>query len=227
MARAPLGRFIDRYTIEYVRTYPHPIERVWAAISGPAQMSAWFAPITFEPRLGGAYRALWEGEDTMFQGVITAFEPPRLLRFGGPHPGADAMWQFRLEPAEGGTRLTFTQCIPPGHDTLAHWPLDPPESPPDTPWRPGTLSGWHEALDALGQTLGGRTFDHPSPDESPLIEAYRELMRTQMPRRRPSPAAAAPSGDAEAARCSFVGCSRIMAARIAQATARLTSGQPW
>jgi uncharacterized protein YndB with AHSA1/START domain len=154
MSSADLARFIDRYTIEYVRTYPHPIERVWRAITDPAEMSVWFAPIAFEPRLGGAYRALWE-EPSMFQGVITAFEPPRLLRFGGPHPGADAHWQFELEPVEGGTRMVFIQCIPPGHDTLARWPLDPPESAPDTPWRPGTLSGWHLAFDNLGDVMDG------------------------------------------------------------------------
>lgn len=180
MTERQLGRFIDRYTIEYVRTYPHPIERVWRTVADPAQMSIWFAPITFEPRLGGAYRALWE-DPTMFHGVITAFEPPRLLRFGGPHTGADAMWQYELEPVDAGTRLTFTQRIPPGHDTLARWPLDPPESPSDTPWRPGGLAGWHESLVALGIVLDGRTFQYRSSSQSPLLDVYREHMRNNMP----------------------------------------------
>ena len=100
----------------------------------------WFTRITFEPWLGGAYRALWE-EPSMFTGVITAFEPPRLLRFGGPHPGADAHWQFELEPADGGTRMVFVQRIPPGHDVLARWPLDPPD---------GILLGAGEAAYAAG-----------------------------------------------------------------------------
>ena len=178
MAEPRLARFIDRYTIEYERTYPHPIERVWRAISDPAQMSIWFAPITFEPRLGGAYRALWEAP-SMFNGVITAFEPPRLLRFGGPHPGSGALWQYELEPVDGGTLVRFLQRIPPGHDTLARWPLDPPEAPPDTPWRPGTLSGWHLSLDHLGVLLD----DAPwlGRDEPALAARYRELMRTEMP----------------------------------------------
>ena len=178
MSDAPLGRFIDRYTVEYVRTYPHPIERVWRAISDPAQMSVWFAPITFEPCLGGAYRALWE-EPSMFKGLVTAFEPPRLLRFGGPHPGADALWQYELEAVGEGTRLTFMQRIPPGHDTLARWPLDPPESPPDTPWRPGTLSGWHLSLDHLGVLLDGAEWIRP--DEPALSARYREHIRAEMP----------------------------------------------
>ena len=178
MAEPRLGRFIDRYTIEYVRIYPHPIERVWRAICDPVQMSIWFAPITFEPRLGGAYCALWE-EHSMFKGVITAFEPPRLLRFGGPHPGADALWQYELEPIDAGTRLTFLQRIPPGHGALERWPLDPPESPPDSPWRPRTLSGWHLSLDHLGVILDGAPWR--SPDELALDARYRELMRAEMP----------------------------------------------
>jgi uncharacterized protein YndB with AHSA1/START domain len=181
MAEALLARFIDRYTMEFVRHYPHPIERVWRAITDPAEMSVWFAPITFEPRLGGAYRAQWE-EPTMFRGVITAFEPPRLLRFGGPHPGADAHWQFELESAGGGTRMVFVQRIPAGHEVLARWPLDPPESPPDTPWRPGTLSGWHSAFDGLADRLeGAPAGSRPHERGEALTRIYREHMRAAMP----------------------------------------------
>ena len=180
MSNADLARFIDRYTVEYVRTYPHPIERVWQAIADPAEMSVWFSKIAFEPRLGGAYRALWE-EPSMFSGVITAFEPPRLLRFSGPHPGAEAHWRFELEPVEGGTRMVFVQCIPPGHDTLARWPLDPPESATDTPWRPGTLSGWHIAFDGLGDRLDGAIPGSRLP-ETPfnvLADSWTEKMRAR------------------------------------------------
>jgi uncharacterized protein YndB with AHSA1/START domain len=35
MPKAELGRFVDRWTVEYVRTYPHPIQRVWRAITEP------------------------------------------------------------------------------------------------------------------------------------------------------------------------------------------------
>ena len=173
-----LARFIDRYTVEYTRTYPHPIERVWKAITDPAEMSVWFSRITFEPRLGGEYRALWE-DPSMFKGVIIAFEPPRLLRFGGPHPGADACWQFELEPVDGGTRMVFVQRIPPGHEVLARWPLDPPESAPDTPWRPGTLSGWHISLDNLGDVLNGLVISShlPATPFSELAESWTRKMQ--------------------------------------------------
>ena len=30
-----LGQFVDRDTMRFVRDYPHPIERVWAALTVP------------------------------------------------------------------------------------------------------------------------------------------------------------------------------------------------
>ena len=36
-AKADLARFVDRWTVEYVRVYPHPIERIWRATSDPKE----------------------------------------------------------------------------------------------------------------------------------------------------------------------------------------------
>src|SRR5581483_7153282 len=91
MADGELARFIDRWTVEYVRTYPHPIERVWRAVTDPAEVAAWFfPPAVIDARLGGGY-VLGVGGD--FKGVITAFEPPRFVRYGGPHAGPESCWQ--------------------------------------------------------------------------------------------------------------------------------------
>jgi uncharacterized protein YndB with AHSA1/START domain len=184
MSNADLARFIDRYTIEYVRTYPHPIERVWRAITDPAEMSVWFSPIRIDARVGGAYLAEWEAP-TDFKGVITAMEPPRRVRFGGPEGhGPEGYWQFELEPIEGGTRMVFVQHSQPGFWSRPEWPLDPPESAPDTPWRPGTLSGWHVAFDSLADVMDGVQIGSRLPlrqrDEE-LARAYREHMRATLP----------------------------------------------
>ncbi len=42
MTHQALARFMDRFAIEYVREYPHPVQRVWRAICDPAELSAWF-----------------------------------------------------------------------------------------------------------------------------------------------------------------------------------------
>jgi uncharacterized protein YndB with AHSA1/START domain len=82
MGYEPLARFIDRFTIEYVREYPHPVPRVWRAISDPAELSIWFWTADFTLEVGSPYA--FGGDDSDFRGVITAIEPPNLLRFGGP-----------------------------------------------------------------------------------------------------------------------------------------------
>src|SRR5580693_3602139 len=109
MPDAALARFIDRHTIQYVRVYPHSIERVWAAVTDPAQMALWFFPeAEIDARAGGAYVLGGRGSD--FHGVITIFEPPRLVRYGGPSPhGPDGYWQFTLDPVPDGTRMMFVQ----------------------------------------------------------------------------------------------------------------------
>ena len=184
MTDAPLARFIGRDTVEYVRTYPHHIERVWNAITDPAQMSVWFGPLQFEPRLGGAWLALWE-EDSPFRGVITAFEPPRLVRFGSPHIDPSNYWQFELAAVASGTRMLFEQHI--SSRTWAnvhHWPADPPEHPAGetNPWRPGTLSGWHRSFDHLGVHMDGGVWVRATDTErDTLDQRYRQHMLATQP----------------------------------------------
>jgi len=181
MSTTDLAKFIDRYTIEYVRTYPHPIERVFRAVTDPAEVSVWFSPMTIDPRVGGAYS--FDPYDPHFSGVIIAVEPPRRVRYGGPNShGPEGYWEFLLEPVAGGTRMTFVQHSQPGHFHRPEWPLDPPDSAPDTPWRPGTLSGWHSAFDGLADVLNGVAVgSRPYERGAALTQAYREHMRATMP----------------------------------------------
>lgn len=180
MARAGLARFIDRFTIEYVRVYPHPIERVWRAVSDPAEIGVWFWTARFELQVGAPYR--FGGADSDFVGVILAIEPPRRLRFGGPRGhGPGGFVQFELEPVDAGTRLTFTQHSQPGFFRKDEWPIDPPdlEEGPGMPWRPGTLSGWHSALDGLrGHMDGADITSGLDAAEAALLAVYREHMRS-------------------------------------------------
>ncbi|HZC17192.1 MAG TPA: SRPBCC domain-containing protein [Caulobacteraceae bacterium] len=155
---AELARFIDRFTIEYVRTYPHPIERVWRAVTDPAEVETWFMKARFDLRAGGAW--LLGVEEHGFAGVITALDPPRRVRFAhGPGmPGGEGGYlQYELSEVADGTRLVFVQHFTPGA-TYAPTPDDPGgdlPAGPDTPWKPGFVGGWHELFDALGDRLDG------------------------------------------------------------------------
>ena len=52
------GTFVDfdgRPGVRFERTYPHPPERVWAAITEPGELAPWFPTAgSLEPRFGGA-----------------------------------------------------------------------------------------------------------------------------------------------------------------------------
>jgi hypothetical protein len=52
-----LGTYIEhngRPAVRFERTYAHPIERVWAAVSDPIEMTHWFPfSVTIEARTSG------------------------------------------------------------------------------------------------------------------------------------------------------------------------------
>jgi uncharacterized protein YndB with AHSA1/START domain len=134
--------------MEFVRHYPHPIERVWRAISDPAEVGQWFIPPErWELKSGGAYR--FHNDD--FSGVMEVVEPPRFIRFNFADPTeAGAYFQFELAPEAGGTRLRYLQHAAPG--TAHAW--QPPHAW-DTPWGGGNLGGWHSAFEELADLLDG------------------------------------------------------------------------
>lgn len=124
-----LGGFVDRHTFRFVRRYPHPVERVWAALTDPAQLTVWLWPCTrFEARLGGVGVFNPGKEITL---TVTEFEPPRRLRLGGAI-------RFTLESLEGGAQLTLDLSRPPDG------------------WSPMALAGYHGWLGRLARLLAGR-----------------------------------------------------------------------
>jgi uncharacterized protein YndB with AHSA1/START domain len=155
---AGLGRFLNRRTLEFVRAYPHPIERVWRALTDPKELARWFIPTTkWEFQEGGAYRF----HDDDFSGEILAIEAPRFVRFGGSTtPGQEpgSFFQYELTSVEGGTRLRFVQYAAPGR----LWEGRPGHRN-DVPWAGGNLGGWHEFWEALGAHLDGVAADARMP----------------------------------------------------------------
>lgn len=100
---APAGP--DRWSVRLARRYPHPVEKVWRAVSEPAHLAAWFpAPVEIELRVGAEVRfgAPMEGWPAL-TGVVTDCDPPRLLGFTWD---ADHL-RFELTPVDGGTELVL------------------------------------------------------------------------------------------------------------------------
>jgi uncharacterized protein YndB with AHSA1/START domain len=132
--------------LRFERTYQHPMERVWRAISDSAEMAKWFpsnvegeravgAALTF---VDDAQRAAARdaGEPTrddgpMFRGTVVTYDPPKVFSFTW---GGEVL-RFELLPDGDGTRLVFTQLL--SHQSVAA----------------RTASGWHMCLGALDRLL--------------------------------------------------------------------------
>jgi uncharacterized protein YndB with AHSA1/START domain len=174
--KADLPRFIDRWTIEYVRVYPHPMARVWSAITDPKEFGAWFIRGRLDLRKGGAYE--FETGDNGFKGVVLDVDAPRRIRFGGP-TDETGYFEYELTETKGGTRMRFVQHFPPNGayaGTADDSGGDLPAGP-DTPWKPGFVGGWHEFFDALGDFLDGVPIGSRTPetDFTRLTEGWARM----------------------------------------------------
>ena len=151
MTESALATFIDRFTVQYVRVFPHPVERVWRALTEPAELGVWCMPATIDLRVGGAYT--FQGEAW---GSILALDPPRLIRFGKtgvfdePMTLEDNYFQYELEATALGTRIDLHRAVGEGARTIAAGSSASSVSTATTfraartrPFHPGTVGGWH------------------------------------------------------------------------------------
>lgn len=93
--------------------YPHPIDRVWRAITEREALAQWLMPNDFEPVVGREFQFRADpapGWDGVVHCKVLELEEPRLLRIawrGGP---IDTVVTWRLADAgQGSTRLEFEQ----------------------------------------------------------------------------------------------------------------------
>lgn len=102
-----------------------PVEQVWAAFTVEDQIESWMVPVTsIDLRIGGEWRTSYnpasslDDADTIIH-TILAFEPGRMIAVKTRPPAAAAamfggvdfsqLWSvFRMEPVDGGTRVTVT-----------------------------------------------------------------------------------------------------------------------
>lgn len=154
-----LATFDDRLTMRHERVYPHPITRVFDAVSTTEHLDVWMLPASqVERREGGRCSFSWGGPaDQGQEGMVEVFDPPSRVRY---RFGEGGYIEFALEArGDDETHLTFIQCFAPGvaveqaPDAAPGW--DQPAGP-DSPWRPGFVAGFHGFLDQLDDYLAGR-----------------------------------------------------------------------
>jgi uncharacterized protein YndB with AHSA1/START domain len=125
-----------KWTLVLVRQLQHSPDKVWQALTDPAQLREW-APFDADGKMGTAgatVKLTTVGTPTLHvtETRVTKADAPRTLVYNWG--GNDMRWE--LEPVAGGTRLTLWTSIPRAYIAMG-------------------AAGWHICLDVLDHLLGG------------------------------------------------------------------------
>jgi uncharacterized protein YndB with AHSA1/START domain len=126
----------EKWTLVLVRELRHSPEKVWQALTEPAQLREW-APFDADRNLGAtgsAVKLTTVGAPTpqVSETKVTRADAPKLLEYNWG--SQDIRWE--LEASGGGTRLTLWHNI-------------------DRRFISMGAAGWHICLDVLDHLLGG------------------------------------------------------------------------
>jgi hypothetical protein len=124
------GPHKDKWTLILVRELRHSPDKVWQALTDPAQLREW-APFVVDgnlDRAGATVNLTWVGNPRPIETKVTRVDAPKLLEFG------DHRWE--LETCDAGTRLTLWSNI-------------------DRRFIAWGAAGWHIAFDVLDRLLSG------------------------------------------------------------------------
>ncbi len=138
-----------QWRLRFVRSLPHPPGHVWAALTEPEHLAAWFPSGIEGERTPRARLRFRFPADLVapIDGEMLVYDPPHVLEFTW---GGDTL-RLELEPEAAGTRLTLLDTL----DELGKAARD--------------AVGWHGCLDALALHLAGRE------SRSALTTGWREV----------------------------------------------------
>lgn len=153
-----LGTFVEhdgRPAIRFTRTYGHPIERIWRAVTEPSELATWFpSAVTIEPRVGGIITFSFDPNMPDDSGTVLAYEPP--TRFGFTWDGDEV--HFLLATVGENTELTLINVLA-TRDTASR-----------------NAAGWSVCLAELDKNLAGSATDGPHSEAAepwePIYDAY-------------------------------------------------------
>src|SRR5215472_8374023 len=105
---------IMKLDVLLVEHFPYPVERVWRALTEPDALRSWLLDNDFEPRIGKRFNLRGREIPPRGRGWIECevleLEKPHRMLWSWTHNGGDppTRVEFRLQPIEGGTRLTLS-----------------------------------------------------------------------------------------------------------------------
>jgi uncharacterized protein YndB with AHSA1/START domain len=135
---------MEKLTIERSIWIAAPRERVWQAVTDPAQIAQWFAPGTSFSQNGNKI-SVRIGETDMEVAIIELVDPPRQI-ITRDLPGMSITTTYTLEEENGGTRFTVTET---GFESLSEDARKVRLDQDD--------KGWEMALENLKAFLEGRS----------------------------------------------------------------------
>lgn len=127
----------ETVTVQFDRPIDAAPERVWSAITDPAQLCEWLAEAELEGIVGGKVHLVWPGQGEM-RGVVTVFEPNEVIEYSWNEEHSSLL---RLEVAatESGSTLRLVHSDTTRGDAT------------------GFGAGWQAHLEALDTVLAGNT----------------------------------------------------------------------
>jgi uncharacterized protein YndB with AHSA1/START domain len=203
------GRLITldgRSALRFERRYHHPLERVWRAVSDPAEMGRWFPSEVVGDRAVGA-ELVFDDEDQraeahaageaaradgpMFRGTVVTYDPPTVFSF----TWGSELLRIELHADGDGTLLVFTHVL----------------SHPSVAARNG--AGWHGCLADLDRLLGA-----PPPDGAHDLAVYHDYLA------RVGPDLGAPAADGS---MTWERATHVEPDRVREATSRPDEIEAW
>jgi uncharacterized protein YndB with AHSA1/START domain len=145
-----------RPAVRFVRLYPHDVDRVWRAVTDPAELKHWFPSpeVRYEARVGGSIEL--SGDPYAPESKTTkvlAFEPPH--RFGFEW-GEDEL-DFTLTATGDGCRLELLNILAGSGEAARN------------------AAGWEVCLEELRKTIygtPGSESNSSSLEWQPLLDGY-------------------------------------------------------
>ncbi len=140
----------DKWTLILVRELRHAPEKVWEALTDPAQLREW-APFVVDGNMGivgNTVKLTWVGNPIPIDTRVTQADAPNVLEFG------DIRWQ--LEGIGSGTRLTLWHNI-------------------DRRFISWGAASWHIAFDVLDRLLNGDSIGPIVGAEVMKFEGWQRL----------------------------------------------------
>ncbi len=174
MDRGAYIEYDGRPAVRFQRTYPHRIERLWAAVTEPDELSHWFpSAVQIEPRAGGTIEFSDDPNMQPTTGTILVVDPPRRCAFTW---SGDEL-HFELEPVgDSDCRLTLINVLE-ARNTAAR-----------------NAAGWTVCLAELEKHIRGDVADGPHSDTAePWRPHYDAYVADGMPSGAEIPGAKAPS----------------------------------